>query len=113
MALERALQTPATRADPTRLRALLAPSFVEIGASGRRWDREGILDLLHAESATGEGTTIEVTALEARRLTDDLIQVFWDSHHAGRHARRTSLWQRGETGWRQIYHQGTPLPAAP
>ena len=110
LALERELQSAGTRADPTRLRELLAESFVEVGASGRRWDKAAILDLLDAESASGDPDPIEVIDLHGRHLTDDLIQVFWDSHHAGRRARRTSLWQRDEAGWRQVYHQGTPLP---
>lgn len=109
LALERELQSPATRADPGRLRQLLHPEFVEIGASGRRWDLRTILAMLQEESADPAPITVE--DLTGRHLTDDLVQVFWDSDHAGRRARRTSLWQRDEAGWRQVYHQGTPLPA--
>lgn len=113
LGLERELQTPAARADVERLRELLAPSFVEVGASGTRWDRDTILDLLAHESGSGTAE-IQVSDLHGRRLCDDLIQVFWDSHRGGRRARRTSLWQLGPQGWQQIYHQGTPLegPAA-
>lgn len=47
--LERELQSPACRADEARLRQLLAPDFVEIGASGRRWDLDSVLALLREE----------------------------------------------------------------
>lgn len=110
MARERELQTPAARANADRLRELLAPDFVEIGASGRRWDRESILALLATEDATSGAEQIEVHALEARALSDGLVQVFWESVRDGRRARRTSLWRRGADGWRQVFHQGTPLP---
>lgn len=108
LALERELQSPSTRADGARLRELLAPTFVEIGASGRRWDRESILALLAEESADHE--PIRVTDLSARVLAPGVVQVFWDSDRGGRRARRTSLWQRTDAGWQQTYHQGTPLP---
>src|SRR5699024_5910084 len=48
--LERELQSPATRADEHRLRQLLAPDFLEVGASGRQWDRETTLALLREQS---------------------------------------------------------------
>lgn len=110
LALERELQTPGARADVDRLRELLAPGCVEVGASGTRWGRDAILDLLAQESGQADTTEIEVSDLHGRRLGDDLIQVFWDSHRDGRRARRTSLWQSNAQGWQQIYHQGTPLP---
>ena len=111
--LERELQTPEARGNAERLRELLAPSFIEVGASGTRWDRASILDLLARESGA-DTAKIEVSDLRGRRLCDDVIQVFWDSDRNGRRARRTSLWQLGPQGWQQIYHQGTPLqgPAA-
>lgn len=107
--LERELQTYAARANTTRLRELLAPSFIEIGASGAEWDRDAILELLAQETNAADTADIEVSDLRGRKLSDELIQVFWDSQHGGRRARRTSLWQSGAQGWQQIYHQGTPL----
>lgn len=108
--LERELQSRATRGDAARLRELLSPDFVEIGASGRRWDLESILELLRAEAAHPATHAIVMTPLEGRVLAPGVVQVFWDSDQAGRRARRTSLWQRGPRGWQLTYHQATPLP---
>jgi len=108
--LERELQTPACRADEARLRELLAPDFVEIGASGRRWDRESVMGLLRTETAGPEAGVIEMTGISVRALAPGVVQVFWDSDRAGRHARRTSIWCEREAGWQQVYHQGTLLP---
>lgn len=112
LALERELQSPDARRSERRLRELLAPGFIEIGASGRRWDLETILGLLAAESGDGDGgaCAIGIRDLEARVLAPGIIQVLWDSDRDGCRARRTSLWQRTANGWRQTYHQGTPLP---
>ncbi len=107
--LERELQLPSVRSDVERLTELLAPGFIEIGVSGRRWERGAILDLLARESEDPDAGEIGMSGLEARVLTADVIQVFWDSERDGHRARRMSLWQRTEKGWQQTYHQGTPL----
>lgn len=108
--LERELQTTSTRGDEPRLRELLAPDFIEIGASGRRWDRGSVLQLLAQQADDQNDPAIQVHDLQARVVDNDLVQVFWDSDQAGRRARRTSLWRRTGRGWCQIYHQGTLLP---
>jgi len=108
--LERDVQTASTRADPERLRRLLSPAFVEIGASGRRWDRDAILEVLAREGDAPETPPIEIIGLDARRLAPDLVQTFWDSRRGDRRARRSSLWRREGSDWRQVFHQGTPLP---
>lgn len=108
--LERELQTPSCRADGERLRDLLAPDFMEIGASGRRWDRPGILTMLREESQEGDNATIELNGLTARVLAPGVIQVFWESERAGRRARRTSIWCERAGRWQQVYHQGTLVP---
>ena len=108
--LERELQTPACRADEARLRELLAPDFVEIGASGRRWDLDSTLTMLREESAADDSDAITLTGLAARALAPGVVQVFWESDRAGRRARRTSIWCEREAGWQQVYHQGTLLP---
>ncbi|MDO8152122.1 nuclear transport factor 2 family protein [Isoptericola sp. b408] len=108
--LERELQTPACRADETRLRELLAADFVEIGASGRRWDLDSILTMLHDESAEGDAAVIRLTSLTGRVLAPGVVQVFWESDQAGRRARRTSIWCERAGRWQQVSHQGTPVP---
>ncbi|GAA5152709.1 hypothetical protein GCM10023340_33470 [Nocardioides marinquilinus] len=108
MALERELQTPVCRGDEVRVRELLAVDFVEIGASGRRWDLASTLALLREE--TPDQAVIEVEGLEGRELAPGVVQVFWESRRGGRRARRTSIWRERDGRWQQVYHQGTPLP---
>ena len=105
--LERELQTAACRADEARLRALLAPDFVEIGASGRRWDLESVVTMVLAE-AQDPGGSIRMSQVEHRHLAADVVQVLWESERDGRRARRSSLWCRRGSAWQQVFHQGTP-----
>jgi hypothetical protein len=106
--LERELQTKACRNNRARVLELLAPDFLEVGASGRVWDLASSLDLLAAQARDEE--EIAVADLTGRRLTDDMILLRWDSSYRGRRARRTSLWRRDPAGWRLVHHQGTVLP---
>jgi hypothetical protein len=55
-------------------------------------------------------------AFRARSLDRDVAQVTYNSavSHDGvvQHARRSSIWSRGPTGWRLRFHQGTPFHRA-
>jgi hypothetical protein len=106
MERERELQTAAVRADKERLTELLAPDFEEIGASGRVWDLQSILEMLLAEN--DQTPDIEVYGLMGRVITEDVVILRWQSVRGDRRVHRTSLWRRRPEGWRLVHHQGTP-----
>ncbi|OAR22653.1 DUF4440 domain-containing protein [Streptomyces sp. ERV7] len=98
---------PEVRASPECVLGFLDPEFTEIGASGRRWDRDSIL------AATGDGTVseespIKVEEMSGTVLAPGVVHLTYVSEHEGRRARRSSLWRLTETGWRMYFHQGTP-----
>lgn len=105
-ALEESILEPAVRADPARLRALLAPEFTEFGAAGRVFDREGILAALAAERPRqprqARGFKVRLVAPGAALTTwrvqrDDGIETL-----------RSSVWQLQPDGrWLMVFHQGT------
>lgn len=107
---ERRLLDAAVRGDPTALAALLADDFVEIGASGRRYDRAEVIAALADESDGYEATLAD---LEMDELAEDVVLVRYRTEsrsHADaspRHALRTSLWRRTPQGWQMFHHQGT------
>ena len=103
---ELALLDPAVRASAERMDAFLHPEFFEFGASGNRWSRETIIELLTGES-DGPPEPITATELTATRLADDLIQVTYLTETGGRRARRSSLWRRAGDRWLIYFHQGT------
>ncbi len=105
-ALEDSILDPAVRADPARMRALLVPEFTEFGASGRVFDRDGIIAVLAAEPATqarqARGFKVRLVAPGAALTTwrvrrDDGIETL-----------RSSVWQQQADGrWLMLFHQGT------
>jgi hypothetical protein len=93
-----------TRADFERM---TEDTFWEVGASGRRYSREYVLDELerrHANPTEDEWQTrgfhcLEIAA-DSYLLTYTLIQ-------GERVTRRSTIWRRTAQGWKIVYHQGT------
>jgi len=104
VALERALLDPAVRAAPGEVLRLLHPEFCEVGASGRVWDREAIVAALAAEPGGGAS----VSRLAARFVSPDVALVTYRAREGDGASLRSTLWVRGEDGWRARFHQGTP-----
>ncbi|MBJ7472099.1 MAG: DUF4440 domain-containing protein [Solirubrobacteraceae bacterium] len=106
--LEHVLLDPQIRADPDRVRSLLHEDFEEVGASGRHWHRDAIVDALAGEPGHGH----ETSQVDAHFVTPDAVLITYaartlDEHH--RVSRRSSLWIRDAHGWALRYHQGTPV----
>lgn len=59
-----------------------------------------------------ESPHIEASGMRGVLLAPDLVHLTYEGVIAGRRARPSSLWRRGEgdTGWRLYYHRGTPVP---
>jgi hypothetical protein len=95
--------------------AMTDPAFWEVGASGRRYSREYVLDELvkryedpdykgvHAEPESGWVTKdfhcFEIAA-DNYLLTYTLAQ-------GARVTRRATIWRRAGGSWKILYHQGT------
>lgn len=106
-ALERRLLDPAVRSDPRAVARFLHPEFREVGASGRLWDRATMIDNL--ASATGSTAPIRDEEMAGTVLTGRVVLLTYLSDADGRRARRSSVWRHDEeSGWRLLFHQGTP-----
>lgn len=110
--LEQDLWTATRRADVAFMRAVLAPDFVEVGRSGRVYDRDACL-------GSRVGTflaTLPLPEYRLRELGADVFQAtyisefFVESGAAPERARRSSIWTLGPGGepWLR-HHQGTPI----
>lgn len=114
-ALEVELHHPGTRCIRSRLAELLHPDFIEVGRSGRTYDRETVLGFLASQSThahiESEGFLLALLAPQVALLTYRSAQREPDgvSHL---HTHRSSVWIQDATGWRMRYHQGTPAAEA-
>ena len=76
-----------------------APDYWEVGASGRRYSREFILNGLYTEQPP--------LADLLRQLGSDTYLITYVLQQGDRLTRRATIWQSTEEGWRILYHQGT------
>lgn len=102
IALERSLLTDDVRSDPAAVAALLDPTWSEIGASGRRWNRDEML-----AEVTPLLPAVECQVLSTQRLADDVVHVVWRAQSAAGSRLRSSIWVRSAGAWRQRFAQGT------
>lgn len=101
--LEQELLDPGVRGDYGQLAFLLHPEYREIGASGRLWGREELIE----ELVAAPGSQARFELVDAVPLASDLVQVVYRTVNGSGSALRSSLWQRTEGRWRLRFHQGT------
>jgi hypothetical protein len=96
--LEEALLVPEVRKSAAQIAALLADDFVEIGSSGRIYDKDQIIGQLQQES--GEESLRTVSDFAARELADGLILVTYRIIES--RTVRSSIWKRTNSEWRMV-----------
>lgn len=105
---ELALLATEVRGDRDRAAALLAPDFVEIGRSGRRWTRDEMVAALANEPARDAPPTRD---WQFNELAPGLILVTYVIEGATRVSRHSSIWSiDGDTALLR-FHQGTLVDA--
>lgn len=87
--------------------ALMAPDFVEIGASGRVYSREHVLRVVDERDRAGEVEVLEPVGAACRELAPGLCQFTYRLAQDDRATWRSSLWRRNAAGWQVVFHQGT------
>lgn len=104
--LEESILDPAVRADPARLRALLTPDFMEFGAAGRVFDRDGIVAVLAAERPRAAR---QARGFKVRLIAPGAALTTWRvQRDDGVETLRSSVWQQQADGrWLMVFHQGT------
>jgi hypothetical protein len=94
-----------TRADFERM---TVEDFWEVGASGRRYSRELVLDELEKRFSEPHEDVWEAKGFCCRRLAENVFLLTYTLiQDRVRVTRRATIWQRTAEGWRIVYHQGT------
>jgi hypothetical protein len=90
------------------IEAMVAPDFWEIGASGRRYSREYVLETLEArQDDPVEDDDWQTREFHCRELAPDLYLLTYTLLQGERHTRRATIWRRTAAGWVVVFHQGT------
>jgi hypothetical protein len=103
------LEQGSTRADVERM---TDPDFFEVGASGRRYSRDFVLDVLEKRFADPGEDVWECSDSRCLELAPDTYLVTYTLlQQKQRKTRRATIWRRSAQGWKVIYHQGTVVEA--
>jgi len=99
-----------TRADFERM---TAEDFWEVSASGRRFSRAYVLDLLEERYSQTYEDHLEASGFHCRQLAPDLYLIAYTLlQDKVRVTRRTTLWRKTTEGWKIVFHQGTVVADA-
>ena len=87
--------------------AMMDDEFFEVGASGKKYSREFVLDALELRDHSAAEHLV-VTDFACRQISNDTWLVTYELEQAeARISRRSTLWRRTPQGWKVLYHQGT------
>lgn len=107
-ALELELLQPEVRKSEDRLNELIADDFVEIGTSGKRFNKREVIDkLIEQEKRTftiKNFNTIEISADTILATYEVQIEILNTSLTID--SFRTSIWKNKDGRWQIVFHQG-------
>jgi hypothetical protein len=89
------------------LERMTEPDFWEVGASGRRYSREHVFEILEERYRRAEPDPWQTREFHCREVAPDNYLLTYTLEQDGRITRRATLWRRREGAWKIVYHQGT------
>jgi len=96
-----------SRADFERM---TEPTFWEVGASGKRYSREEVLDELERRYRKPRKEEIlQPRGFHCQELSENVYLLTYVLLQGSRESRRATIWRSTAEGWKILYHQGTLL----
>jgi hypothetical protein len=87
----------------------VAPDYWEVGATGRRYSREFILETFRTFPPVAEADEFECRDFSLQQLGQNTYLLTYTLKQWERLTRRATIWQRMGDHWRILYHQGTAV----
>ena len=86
---------------------MTASTFWEVGASGRRYSRQFVLDTLEKRYENPTNDVWELRDFRCLEIAGDNYLITYTLIQGERVTRRATIWRRTAEGWQSVYHQGT------
>lgn len=86
---------------------MIEPGYWEVGASGRRYSRDHVLDVLEERHRQPFEDAWETHGFHCQELAPALYLLTYTLHQGARVTRRATLWRNTAEAWKAVYHQGT------
>ena len=107
--LEEKLLQPDIRKSSNEIEQLLADDFMEIGCSGRTYNRQQVIEALQNESTA----KMTISDFEIMNLAETVVLAtfretkFNAVNRIENESLRSSIWKMFGDKWKMIFHQGT------
>jgi len=99
---------PYSGKDRTAIENMLDESFWEVGASGKRYDREHAIQALVERAKNPSGKNAWKTQdFECLEISPNSYLLTYMLVQGERVTRRATIWRHVENTWKVLYHQGT------
>lgn len=87
--------------------AMTSADYWEVGASGRAYSRDFVIETLVHRYAQPHEDLWAINDFAIRRLAEDVWLATYELDQDGRLSRRATIWRKSDSGWIAEYHQGT------
>lgn len=89
--------------------AMIAEGFWEIGASGQRYSRAYVLDVLEQRHQQPHEDPWSTADFHCQQIAPGIFLLTYTLQQGARVTRRSTLWQDTAVGWKALFHQGTEV----
>ena len=107
VALEPIFHHPELGTSRETYEAMTEISFWEVGASGRQYSRESIVQIALERYVQPYEDEWETKDFYCQELTENLYLLSYTLLQGTRVTRRSTIWRRVEDRWKIVFHQGT------
>ncbi|MBI1403281.1 MAG: GNAT family N-acetyltransferase [Porphyrobacter sp.] len=97
--------------DRKTLEAFVSPEFWEVGASGKIYERDFVIEAVLDRGLDHPDRRMACSEFRLVEICTNVFQLGYLLADDGRLSRRTSLWRREQGRWLLLFHQGTILVA--
>lgn len=105
--LEIFIHWPTLGTSKEEIENLLDKNFWEVGASGKRYDREIVLRVLE-ERTRKQNLEVWINKdFHCSEIAADSFLLTYTLDQGARLTQRSSIWRKYEAGFKLVYHQGT------
>jgi hypothetical protein len=87
--------------------SMIDDDFWEVGASGRRYTRNFVLEVLESRAQPSAEDLWETSDFRCQELAAGLYLLTYTLRQGERVTRRTTIWRRSKDDWKIVFHQGT------
>lgn len=101
--LEKELLNPDVRNNSEKIKELLSEDFIEYCSSGSIY-RYKTGDTFENK----ESSTWEIVDISVHELSEGICLALYKLVKNGKKTLRSSIWKRFDSGWKLVFHQGTP-----